>query len=127
MSSIPPDDAVRLRHMLDAAYKAREFVQGRNRSDLESDEMLALALVRLLEIFGEAAARVSVPVQNQLTAIPWRQITGTRNHLIHGYYNVDLDIVWSIIQQDLPPCVAVLEAVVSTLNDGNSAHKDRLD
>jgi len=113
--------------MLDAAYKAREFVQGRNRSDLESDEMLALALVRLLEIFGEAAARVSVPVQNQLTAIPWRQITGTRNHLIHGYYNVDLDIVWSIIQQDLPPCVAVLEAVVSTLNDGNSAHKDRLD
>jgi uncharacterized protein with HEPN domain len=113
--------------MLDAAYKAREFVEGRNRSDLESNEMLALALVRLLEIFGEAAARVSVPVQNQLAAIPWRQITGTRNHLIHGYFNVDLDIVWSIIQQDLPPCMAALEAVISTLGDEMSAQEDRLD
>jgi uncharacterized protein with HEPN domain len=53
MSNIPANDAVRLRHMLDAAHKAREFVHGRRRSDLESDEMLALALVRLLEIFGK--------------------------------------------------------------------------
>ena len=126
MSNIPANDAIRLRHMLDAAHKARGFAQGHHRSDLESDEMLALALVRLLEIFGEAAARVSTLIQNQLPAIPWREISGTRNHLIHGYFNVDLDIVWSIIQHDLPPCIVTLEAVVSVL-DAEPAQEDRLD
>lgn len=73
MSAIPEVDANRLRHMLDAATKARLFVQNQDREDLENDEMLALALVRLLEILGEAAARVSPEVQSQLPDIPWRQ------------------------------------------------------
>lgn len=112
MSSIPNYDALRLRHMLDAALKARQFVAGRERSDLEADEMLALALVRLLEILGEAASRVSPEVQTQLPDLPWRQMIGARNRLIHGYFNVDLDIVWSTVQNDLPQCIAVLERVV---------------
>jgi uncharacterized protein with HEPN domain len=117
MSSIPEADAIRLRHMLDAALKARIFVQNRNRRDLETDEMLALALVRLLEILGEAAARVSPEVRAQLPAIPWRQITGARNRLIHGYFNVDLDIVWAIIQNDLPSCIGALEAFAPPLDE----------
>jgi uncharacterized protein with HEPN domain len=117
MSSIPEADTVRLRHMLDAAVKARSFVRNRDRSDLEADEVLALALVRLPEILGEAAARVSSDVQAQLPTIPWRQLTGTRNRLIHGYFNVDLDIVWAIIQHDLPAFIAILEAVVPPLDD----------
>ncbi len=117
MSSIPEADAIRLRHMLDAAIRARSFVQDRKRDDLETDEMLALALVRLLEIIGEAAARVSQDVKSKLPAIPWRQITGTRNRLIHGYFAVDLDIVWAIVQNDLPPCISVLEAAVPPLEE----------
>jgi uncharacterized protein with HEPN domain len=117
MSSIPEADAIRLRHMLDAALKARSFAKDRSREDLETDEMLALALVRLLEILGEAAARVSPSVQGQLSAIPWRQITGTRNRLIHGYFNVDLDIVWAIIEKDLPSCVTVLEIATQTTDE----------
>ncbi|MBK8050846.1 MAG: DUF86 domain-containing protein [Anaerolineales bacterium] len=113
MSSIPASDAIRLRHMLDAAQKALAFVDGRDRSDLESDEMLALALVRLIEILGEAATRVSPEVQAELPGIPWRQIAGTRNRLIHGYFDVDLDIVWAIVQDDLPPCVAILDNAIS--------------
>ena len=85
--------------------------------DLEADEILALALVRLLEILREAAARVSPEVQAQFPAIPWRQMTGTRNRLIHGYFNVDLDIVWAIIQNDFPACIAALEAIVPLLAD----------
>ena len=112
MSSISEADAIRLRHMLDAAGKALSFVQDRSREDLETDEMLALALVRLLEILGEAAGRVSPDVQAELPTIPWRQVAGTRNRLIHGYFNIDLDIVWAIIQNDLPSCIAVLEKVV---------------
>ncbi len=112
MSAIPRDDLIRLRHMLDAAQRARRFIQGRERTDLEMDEMLSLAIVRLLEIVGEAAAHVSEPVQTDLPAIPWRQITGARNRLIHGYFDVDLDIVWAILQNDLPPLIAQLEQVL---------------
>ena len=112
MSAIPRDDLVRLRHMLDAARKARQFVQGRERFDLETDEMLSLAVVRLLEIVGEAAAHVTEPVQVILPGIPWRQITGTRNRLIHGYFAVDLDIIWAILQNDLPPLITQLEQVL---------------
>jgi len=113
MSAIPRDDRVRLRHMLDAARTARRFVQGHERSDLESDEMLSLAIVRLLEIVGEAATHVSEPVQDALPGIPWRQITGARNRLIHGYFDVDLDIVWAVVQDDLPPLIARLERVLA--------------
>ena len=112
MSAIPRDDLIRLRHMLDAAQRARRFIQGRERTDLEMDEMLSLAIVRLLEIVGEAAAHVSEPVQADLPAIPWRQITGARDRLIHGDFDVDLDIVWAILQNDLPPLIAQLEQVL---------------
>lgn len=98
--------------MLDAAQKARGFIQGRERTDLELDEMLSLAIVRLLEIVGEAATHISEPVQANLPGIPWRQITGARNRLIHGYFDVDLDVVWAILQDDLPPLIAQLEQVL---------------
>lgn len=98
--------------MLDAAQKARRFIQGRQRTDLEMDEMLSLAIVRLLEIVGEAAAHVSESVQASQSGIPWRQITSARNRLIHGYFDVDLDIVWTILQDDLPPMIAQLEQLL---------------
>jgi uncharacterized protein with HEPN domain len=74
--------------------------------------LLSLALVRLLEIVGEAAARVSPAVQQQYTQIPRPQIVGLRNRLIHGYDAVDHDIVWDIIQLDLPPLVRELRAIM---------------
>jgi len=94
-------DIIRLRHMLEAADKAKAFTDGKARQDLDRDEKLALALVRLIEIIGEAAAKVSVYVQGRHTSIPWKEIVGTRNRLIHGYEDVDYDIVWSIVVEDL--------------------------
>ena len=107
------EDAVRLRHMLDAAKRAIDFMQGRAKSDLESDEQLSLAVVRLLEILGEAARNVSEDLRKDYPDIPWRQIAGTRDRLIHGYFDVDLDIVWQIISTDLPVLVAQLEKALS--------------
>ncbi len=107
------EDAVRLRHMLDAARRAIEFMQGRAKSDLESDEQLSLAVVRLLEILGEAAKNVSEDLRKDHPDIPWRQIAGPRDRLIHGYFDVDLDIVWQIISTDLPVLVAQLEKALS--------------
>ncbi|OGV65207.1 MAG: hypothetical protein A2498_12430 [Lentisphaerae bacterium RIFOXYC12_FULL_60_16] len=105
---LSPEDAVRLRHMLEATEKAMTFSKNRTRADLDTDEQLTLALTRLLEIIGEAAAAVSESVRNQDTGISWRAIIGTRNRLIHGYFDVDKDIIWKIISQDLPHLLAEL-------------------
>ena len=74
-----PEDVIRLRHMLEAAEKVIEFAQACQRIDLDQDEKLALAVVRLIEIIGEAARHVTKTTQNQFTEVPWRQIAGTRD------------------------------------------------
>jgi len=76
------EDLVRLSHMLDAAQKAVAFTENRTRDDLDSDEMLTLAVVRLLEIVGEASKNISETLKTTYPEIPWQQIAGTRNRLI---------------------------------------------
>lgn len=106
------DDMVRLRHMLDHAREAVALVRGKQRSDLDSDRVLSLALVHLLEIVGEAAGRVSEEVRNRHPAISWSQIVSLRNRLIHGYDSVDMDILWRILQEDIPSVIAELEKLL---------------
>ncbi len=95
--------------MLDYAREAVAMFAGKGRGDLDSNRMLFLALVRLVEIVGEAAAHVSVEFQQSRPAIPWPQIVSLRNRLIHGYDAVDLDILWRILNEDFPPMIAELE------------------
>lgn len=106
------EDTVRLRHMLDAAHKAIEFTRGCDRADLDKDEKLALSIVRLLEVMGEAAKSVSEQCQKQYQTIPWREIAGTRNRLIHGYFDIDFDIVWKIVSADIPSLITQLEDIL---------------
>ena len=106
-------DAIRLRHMLEAARKAVEFAKGRTRVDLDADEQLTLALVRLLEVVGEAAKGVSEECRRSHPSVAWKGIAGARDRLIHGYFDVDLDVVWRIIADDLPPLIVQLERMVS--------------
>jgi len=96
------DDLTRLNHIRDAAIKAIDFVQSKTREDLDQDEILSLALVRLIEIIGEAANHVSADCQNRYSQIPWREIVGMRNRIIHAYFDIDLDVVWQVIIADLP-------------------------
>jgi uncharacterized protein with HEPN domain len=107
-------DAVRLQHMRDAAAKAVHHAQGRSCADLDTDELFGLAIVRLLEIIGEASKNVTQAIKDANPHIPWRQISGTRDRLIHGYFNVDSDIVWQTITQDLPPLIAALDVLLSS-------------
>lgn len=107
---MPPDDALRLRHMLDAAREARTFVEGKRRTDLDEDRPLALALVKLIEIVGEAASRVGAAERQRRGGIPWGDIVAMRNRLIHAYFDVDLDRVWDTVTDDLPPLITELEA-----------------
>jgi uncharacterized protein with HEPN domain len=99
--------------MLDHAKEVVALAQGRSRADLDSDRLLELALVRLLEIVGEAASRVPQRVRTLYPDIPWPQIVALRNRLIHGYDAVDLDILWQIVVQDLPPLVTALEGILA--------------
>ena len=105
------DDDDRLTHMLAAARRAVSLTEGHARSDLDEDDVLSLAVIRLLEILGEAAKSVSPETRGRHPNLPWSQMAATRDRLIHGYFSVDLDIVWQIVRHDLPPVVAALEAI----------------
>ena len=102
-----------LRHMLDHAREATELVEGRTREDLEQRRLLNLALVRLLEIVGEGAGRIPPSEREQVPGIPWGEIIGLRNRLIHGYDAVDFDILWEILTRDLPELVRELERALA--------------
>jgi uncharacterized protein with HEPN domain len=109
-------DLIRVRHMAEAAEKVITFSSGSNRSALDSDEKLALALVRLVEIIGEAASKVTNKTQSAHPEIPWADIVGTRNRLIHGYEQVDLDIVWQIVSTDVPLLLPGLKRIIHSLS-----------
>ena len=101
------DPAVSLRQMRDHAQEVVDLVRGRSRRDLDADRLLALALVRLLEIIGEAAGRVPPEAQARRPGVPWSALVGLRNRLIHGDDDID-DIVWQIVTTDLPLLVVEL-------------------
>jgi len=105
-------DRLRLRHMLDAAEKIVAFTKGLSATDFQADEKLQLAVVRLLEIAGEAANGLSDEMKEGHPEIPWSQITATRNRLIHGYFDVDLNVVWKIIVEDIPALLDRLRAII---------------
>lgn len=106
------DDAVRLRHMLDAAQEAAFFAQNKTRSSLDTDRQLVLSLVKSIEIIGEAAANVSTKCREDFPQIPWRDIISMRNRLTHVYFDINLDILWKTVVEDLPPLIAELGKVV---------------
>ena len=106
-------DLARLRQMLDFAQKAVAFNKKRSRADLDSDEMLAMATVHLIELVGEASRTVSEGFQERYSAVPWRTVIGTRNRFVHGYVDVDLDIIWTIVQKDLPVLIRNIKKILN--------------
>lgn len=97
-----PEDRVRIQHMIGAAESTARFLAGRQRQDLDQDEMLCFALTRAIEIIGEAASRVSHEAQDALPNVPWKEVTGMRNRLAHAYFDIDLDILWRTAREAVP-------------------------
>lgn len=112
-----PDDDARLRHMLEAARDAMSFVSDCSREDLDRDRKLALAIVKCIEIIGEAAARVTDETRDSHPNIPWAAIVGMRNRLIHGYFEIDLDRIWNTVRVNLPPLAEMLARVIPPHRD----------
>lgn len=104
-----PEDRVLLLDMLDHARLAVAAAKGRRRMDLDLDPILAAALERFVEVIGEAAGKISQQTRDAMGEIPWREIIGMRNRLIHGYASVDRDVIWHVVSGDLPTLVAALQ------------------
>jgi len=113
------DDPTRLRHMRDAAKDALAFVEGRRRVDLDSDRQLTLALVKCVEIVGEAASVITDETKAKAPETPWPQIRGMRNRLIHAYYEIDLDVLWNTVTNDLPSLLESVERMLASVDPGS--------
>jgi uncharacterized protein with HEPN domain len=98
--------------MLEAASKAVDFAKGSSREDLDRDEKLAFALTKLIEIVGEASKHVSRDFTEAHPELPWTEMAQARDRLIHGYFDLDYGIIWTIATVHLPGVVAALEKIV---------------
>jgi len=117
MADISDRDLSLLLDMLLAARDALEFTQTLSQEAFLKSRLHQSAVIRSLEVVGEAAGCVSPASTEMLPEIPWREITGMRHRLIHGYAEVDLDLVWRVVSDDIPPLITTLEALVPPEDD----------
>lgn len=108
------DDQVRLQHMIEAAQSAIEFVAGRNPVDLDTDRMLLFAVIRAIEVIGEAASKMSEELRVADNAIPWQAIIGMGNRLVHAYFDINTQIVWETATVEIPAILPLLQALAAT-------------
>jgi uncharacterized protein with HEPN domain len=98
--------------MLQAAMKAREYVQNLSEAEFMASSRDQDAVVRQLTVLGEAAKRVSADFRNEHPEIPWKKISGLRDVIVHDYFHVNLEKVWRIVTEELPSLIATLKSIV---------------
>jgi uncharacterized protein with HEPN domain len=106
-----------LHDMVEYANDAEQFVAGMTYEQFLADRKTQLAVIRALEVIGEAATHIPAEVQNALTAVPWRDIKGMRNQLIHAYPGIDLHVVWDTVLHNLPPLKAQIAAILTQMDE----------
>jgi len=105
-----------LQDMLEAGRRILVYTGGQNYAAFKKDFKTQDAVLRNLEILGEAAKHIPDEVSAQYPDLPWREMAGTRDRLIHHYFGVNLDVVWGIVELELPGVVAELEVILSQDN-----------
>lgn len=106
------DDRLTVEQMLDAVRRIRAIIRGQSRAAFEADEVRQLALLHLIQLLGEAASRTTATFRDAHPELPWTQMIGMRNRIVHGYDHVDPDIVWRVATEDVEPVLAVLERMM---------------
>jgi len=101
-----------LRDILDAAEKIEKFTQGMVLEQFKKDDKTAFAVVRALEIIGEAAKNVPEPVKDRYPSLPWKEMAGIRDKLVHEYFGADLNVVWNTVKQDIPPLKPLIAEII---------------
>jgi uncharacterized protein with HEPN domain len=122
--SKPRDYGDFIEDILQAAKKATEFLGGSLLADFIQDEKTAFAVVRALEIVGEAAKRIPQDLRDRYPQVPWRSMSGIRDKLIHDYVSVNLEIVWRTVNEDLPALVPAIEAILVDLGRKSAPLED---
>jgi len=108
------DDRVYLAHILDAVERIQKYTS-EGKSEFDQDEKTQDAVVRNLEIIGEATKNVSDELRSNRPDIPWRRLAGMRDKLIHEYFGVNLTIVWQVVEQEIPKLGALLGEILQGL------------
>ena len=98
--------------MLVAARKAVTFAAGLTFAEFQRSDLHQNAIFKVLEIVGEAASRISAATQAAHPEIPWQEIVGLRNRVVHVYFEIDLGLVWQIVREDVPALITQLEGLV---------------
>ncbi|MCW7075531.1 MAG: DUF86 domain-containing protein [Candidatus Methanospirare jalkutatii] len=106
------DDSIFLKHMLDAINLIEEYLRDKDYDEFKNNRMLQDAVIREIEIIGEATKNLSMAFRNKHPNIPWRQIAGMRDKLIHGYFGVDVDAVWDTVMKDIPSLKEKLQKII---------------
>lgn len=106
-----------LQDILDHIAIAQRFVDGMTFDEFKDDEKTIFALIRALEIIGEATKQIPESLRDQHPAIPWKGFTGMRDKLAHAYFGVDLNIVWDTTQQDLKQLIPIIQTLLSQLEN----------
>ena len=115
---MPLRDSALLEHMLAAADRIAELVAETDRETFVADWVIQNAIIRELEVLGEAAGRMSRDLMSRYPDIPWREMTGLRHKLIHDYFVVDLGVVWETAVQNLPEAAEMLRAIAEEQHGG---------
>ena len=110
------DDAYLL-DMLLAARDAVEFARGLTYAKFECSRLHQNAIVKSVEVIGEAVSRLSLEIKDAHSEIAWREIVGMRNRLVHVYFDIDVGLVWDTVQNDLPVLIAQIEPLVPEETD----------
>lgn len=105
-------DRERLTHMLGAAKEAMQFIADCSYEAFAGDRMRQYAVLRAVEIIGEAATHISPAYRNAHPDLPWRDIVGMRNHLVHAYFDIDIRVTWKTVTEDLPPFIEQVEQLL---------------
>lgn len=111
----PRDPAGWLGDIADAAAKARSFLGDMSLDKFQADDKTAFAVIRALEILGEAAKKIPPEIRRRYPLVPWRAMAGIRHKLIHDYVSVNLEVVWKTVNEDLPPLEPVLGQIIDDL------------
>ncbi len=106
------DEKTFLRHILEYIALIEKFTEGIEKKEFLDNEEKQLAVVRCIEIIGEAVKQLPPSLREKHHEIPWKDITGTRDLLIHAYFSIDLDLVWKIIEKDLQPLKTTIEKIL---------------
>jgi uncharacterized protein with HEPN domain len=109
-----------LQDILEAATKARQFVKDVDLEAFRANEEKVFAVIRALEIIGEAAKNIPKSIRGRYPEIPWEDIVGMRNKVIHDYFGVDLEVIWKTLHEDLPPLQAAVAKILEDLKKGHN-------